>query len=80
MVEFLQDTSNMRDKVVPWYNASGEDSFSDAQLMITRIRSFHTGIIEADKPLHATYSRADFLLSLFFDPEDGGDMFHRTVA
>jgi hypothetical protein len=30
--------------------------------------------------LLATYFHAGFLLGLFFDPEDGGDMFLRNVG
>jgi hypothetical protein len=30
--------------------------------------------------LHATCFRAGFLLGLFFDPEDEGDMFLRNVG
>jgi hypothetical protein len=37
-------------------------------------------IIQIKLALLATYFHAGFLLGLFFDPEDGGDMFLRNVG
>jgi hypothetical protein len=36
--------------------------------------------VEEQAALISTCFQAGFLLSLFFDPEDGGDMFLRNVA
>jgi hypothetical protein len=32
------------------------------------------------RPLFATFTHAGLLSCLLFDPEDGGDMFHRNVG
>jgi hypothetical protein len=37
-------------------------------------------LVILDRTLFAACFHADFLLGLFFDPEDGGDMFYRNAG
>jgi hypothetical protein len=66
------------------------EKFLYKRLLIKQIKRWETNtnrsgllgvdVDETDSALLATCFHAGFLLALFFDPEDGGDMFLRNVG